>query len=825
MQPLHRLSPISRRAALLASACLIVPLTAAEPRGAATAIQREHDQRRIDIQEAEELISQGDLAYQNQRYGEAVTAFSGARGLIPDAPISRDLRAAATQRLVLASIEHARALARKGDVAKAITTMDAVLAPGVAPTDTSALTMRAQLDDPIRTNPALTAEHGANVDEVRRLLYTAEGAFNLGKFDEAAATYQKVLHIDATNTAARRGMETVAAAKSKYAKAATDHTRADMISQVDASWEMPLAPIHVDVDGIDPSDPGIVDSFIIPVANKLDRIIIPTLILDDATIEEAVELLRLRSAEFDLLETDPSRRGVNFNVQIGGPESPIGTTIRSTRFGLRLNNVPLSQALKYITDQTKTIYTTDEFAVIIRPLGAEGNAMTTRTFRVPPDFISSLSSEANSAGPADPFAEKPSGSLLTERQGVREVLTKMGVRFPEGAAVALNGGSLVVTNTGPNLDLVEEIVDFATKTEPVMVCVRVTMIKCQENRLKELGFDWMLGNVGFGGNSWIPGAENLNLSGGTRGNGGNLGDMALPSNQANSNPVTAGNRSGDEAIHIDGIDSVIGRDRNASSALFGASRAPGVFQVTRLVENNSVQMLMRALDQKKGVDILTTAATVTRSGQASSVRSVKEMYYAQAYEPPELPNSVGDNGDNGFFNNNNVNNNGRTPFAVTPAHPTDFKQREIGVVLEVTPTADPNKRYVDVQLAPTVVDFDGYVNWGSPINAPAEVPAGATINPFRARTTEITPNRIMEPVFSVNRTNTTVGVADGTTIVIGGMLQDRVIKVNDKTPVFGNIPLIGRLFESDISQPVSTAVVFLVNVQLVDPTGQPYANR
>lgn len=823
MQPLHRLSPISRRAALLASACLIVPLTAAEPRGAATAIQREHDQRRIDIQEAEELISQGDLAYQNQRYGEAVTAFSGARGLIPDAPISRDLRAAATQRLVLASIEHARTLARKGDVAKAITTMDAVLAPGVAPTDASALSMRAQLDDPIRTNPALTAGHGANIDEVRRLLYTAEGAYNLGKFDEAAATYQKVLHIDATNTAARRGMETVAAAKSKYAKAATDHTRAEMLSQVDASWEMPLAPIHVDVDGINPTEPGFVNGTI-PISNKLDRIIIPNLILDDATIEEAIELLRLRSAEFDLLEADPARRGVNFNLQIGGPESPIGTTIRSTRFGLRLNNVPLSQALRYINDQTKTTYTTDEFAVIIRPLGAEGNEMTTRTFRVPPDFISSLSSGATSAAPADPFAEKPSGSLLTERQGVREILAKMGVQFPDGAAVALNGGSLVVTNTGPNMDLVEEIVNFVGKTEPVMVCVRVTMIKCQENRLKELGFDWMLGNVGFGGNSWIPGAENINLSGGTTGNGGNLGDMALPSNQANSNPVTAGNRSGNEATHIDGIDSAINRDRSAANALFGASRAPGVFQVTRLVENNSVQMLMRGLDQKKGVDIVTAAATVTRSGQASTVRSVKEMYYAQAYEPPELPNSVGDNGDNGF-NNNNVNNNGRTPFAVTPAHPTDFKQREIGVILEVTPTADPEKRYVDVQLAPTVVDFDGYVNWGSPIMAPVEVPAGATINPFRARTTEITPNRIMEPVFSVNRTNTTVGVADGTTIVIGGMLQNRVIKVNDKTPVFGNIPLIGRLFESDISEPVSTAIVFLVNVKLVDPTGQPYAER
>ena len=821
MQPLHRLLPISRRAALLASACLIVPLSAKEPRGAVTAAQRELDQRRIDIQEAEELISQGDIAYQNQRYGDAVTAFSGARGLIPDAPVSRAMRDSATQRLVLASIEHARALARKGDVAKAISVMDAVLAPGVAPTDAGALDMRAKLDDPIRTNPALTAGHAANVDEVRRLLYTAEGAFNLGKFDEADATYQKVLRIDPTNTAARRGMETIASAKSKHAKAATDHTRAEMLSQVDASWEMPLAPIHVDVDGIDPSDPVDLSNGIIPVANKIERIIIPSLTLDGASLEEAIDLLRQRSIEFDKLENDPARRGVNFNVQIGGPESPLGTSIRALRFSVRLTNVPISQALKYITGQTKTAFTTDEYSVVIRPLGMEGKEMSTRSFRVPPDFVTTLSSDASSGAPADPFAEKPAGGLLTERLGVRELLTKMGVRFPDGAAVALNGGSLVVTNTQENLALVEEIVNFAVKTEPVMVRVCVTMIKCQENRLKELGFDWTLGNVGFGGTSWIPGADNLNLSGGTTGNGGNLGDIAIPPNQPSSNPITAGNRSGDEAVHLDGVDAAIARDRSSSNALLGASRAPGIFQVTKLLDDSSVEMMIRGLKQKKGVDIMTAASTVTRSGQISSVRSVKEMWYAQAYEPPELPNSVGGdvNDINGGFGG------GGNVFAVTPAHPTDFKMREIGVILEVTPTADPDKRFVDVQLAPSVVDFDGYINWGSPINEPLTVPAGGLINPLRARTTEITPNRIMEPVFSANRINTTVGVADGATIVLGGLLQDRITKVNDKTPMLGSIPLIGRLFESDVSQPVSTAVVFLINVKLVDPTGRPFSER
>lgn len=810
----------------MASACLIVPLAAKEPRAAITASQRELDQRRIDIQEAEELLNQGDLAYQNNRFGDAVTAFSGARNLIPDAPVCRDQRAAATQRLVLASIEHARSLARKGDVAGAIATMDAVLAPGVAPRDAGALAMRAQLDDPIRINPALTKEHAADVDEVRRLLYTAEAAYNLGKYDQAATLYQKVLGIDATNTAARRGMEQVAKAKDNYAKAAADQTRAEMLSQVDAGWEMPVPAPMLDVGAIDPGAGGPSSNFI-PIANKLDRIIIPSLILEDATIEDAIELLRLRSTEFDLLEPDPARRGINFNLQIGGPESPIGNVIRATRFNLRLNNVPISQALRYINDQTKTLYSTDDFAVIIRPHGSESKEMVTRTFRVPPDFLTSLSTEASGAAPSDPFAEKPDKGLLTERLGVREVLTKLGVKFPEGSAATLSTGSLVVTNTAANLDIISEIVNSVGKTEPVMVEVRVTMIKCEENRFKELGFDWMLGNVPFGGSGWIPGTETLNFGGGTTGNGGNLGDIALPGGQATSNPITAGNRSGNEVALQDSIDAAIANSFNRSSAQFGVARGAGIFQVTKLLDNSSAEMLIRGMNQKKGMDIMTAASTVTRSGQISTIRSVREMFHPTSYEPPELPNSVGNdfnNNNNGFFGGGGFGG-GQIPMAVTPSHPTDFQMREIGVILEVTPTADPDKRYVEVMLAPSVTDFDGFINWGSPINEPATVPVGGFVNPLAARSTEITANRILEPVFSVKRMNTSVSVADGSTIVLGGLLQDRINKVQDKTPIYGNIPLIGRLFESEVSQPVSTAVVFMIHVRLVDPTGQPYNQR
>lgn len=108
----------------------------------------------------------------------------------------------------------------------------------LAATDGLARRELESLDDPLRTNPALTYEHVQNVDQVRRNLYMAEGHYNLGKFDDAKKEYEKVIRLDPHNTAARRGMERIAGAKSDYYRAAYDHTRAELLMQVDQAWEL-----------------------------------------------------------------------------------------------------------------------------------------------------------------------------------------------------------------------------------------------------------------------------------------------------------------------------------------------------------------------------------------------------------------------------------------------------------------------------------------------------------------------------------------------------------------------------------------------------------
>lgn len=811
-------SPSRGRAALLASACLILPVTGGDTRGASSLATSETTRRSVAVDEAGELLKKGDQAYTAGRYADAAVAYAGARELIPDAPLTAALRAAATERFAQASVEQARLLSRKGDVAGAKAVVDKVLEKSISPENPGALAFRAQLDDPIRTNPALTAAHAKDVDAVRRLLYTAEGAYQLGKYDQAETEYQNVLRIDPTNTAARRGLEQVAVARSGYGKSAYDHSRAELLGQVDSLWEL-QASAAIDLTRLNPGSTSLVEDAV-SVKNKLDRIIIPKIALDQASLQEALDFLRLRARENDTLELDPERKGINFAINLGPPDSPVATQISNARFDLQLTGLPLSQILRYITEITRTSFTTDDFAVIITPAGSSSAELVTRTYRVPPDFISTISSGGTAtAAPAEnPFGGEPAGGgLLATRLGAREALIKQGVAFPEGASAAYipSTNTLRVVNTATNQDYISQIVETLTKTEPVMVSIAVTMIKVQKTQLEELGFDWLLDNFGFGGASPVPGSSKLNLSGGTVGNGDEITDIAVPPGVTSTRPLTSGNRSGDSAISSNSIDGLFNnRSRQQSN------RAPGVLGVRGEINDATVQTLMRGLDQTKNVDLMARPATVTRSGQSSSIAIVREFIYPTEYEPPELPNSVGEVQTIIIDELGGVTNGGGggglTP--VTPATPTAFETEDVGITLEVLPVVDINKQYVNVTLNPNFSDFDGFVNYGSPINTTVQTALGPS-------TQEVTPNAILMPVFSKQKFSTSIDVADGSTVVVGGLLQNSVQNVEDQIPIFGSIPILGRLFQSKARKPVSTAILFLVHVELMDPTGRPYRDR
>ncbi|MFK7910368.1 MAG: Amuc_1098 family type IV pilus outer membrane protein [Akkermansiaceae bacterium] len=799
------------RAGIACVLTMSAPLFVSEANAQESVVQKELNRRINSARKAHDLLKSGDVFYQKGNYAKAVTDYSQAFDLLPSGSMSHEMRHAAANRYATAATEHARQLAKTGSYDKARNLLKTVTSPKVAPAHMGALKLLGQVDDPIRYNHALTPAHVKNIHKVGRLLREAEGFHSLGQYDRADTVYKEVIRIDPYNKAARRGMEKVAATKSDYLRAGRDHGRAAMLSEVDRQWELKVPPANSSL----PTAPGTTlnNSFAPDLREKLASISVDNVALENASLEEAIDFVRIQSRLGDIPDPGGEQAGVNIIVNLGDPDNDKVKLIRSARVTLKARGLPLTKILEYVTDQTHTQWRTDGVSVMITPRGSTDTALVTRKFRVPPNFLSSSAVKDAANNDDNPFGDDDDNEegKIAKKMSITDFLKRNGISFPEGSSAIYtrSTNTLIVKNTPTNIDIVDQLVSLITEEEPVMVVVKTTIIRVGEERLKELSFDWLI-------TPWAIGSRGFSLGGGSTGNGSAIIDIPTnPIATSLTSPITSGLRSGNSGAQTNAIDTYlnspttgIARDTNI--------RAPGILKVTGIFSGVQVQMMMRGLDNQKGVDVMVKPSVIARSGERATVELIRELIYPTEYEPPELPNSVGIGADN----QGNQQFGGGAIFPVTPANPTAFETRNTGVTLEVEPTVGPNKRFIELSLKPEFVEHQGFINYGSPISTPVSGPNNTLIRQ------NITDNRILMPVFRVLRMqNSTLTIQDGATIVLGGLMTTSKSKVEDKVPLLGDIPLAGRLFRSESEQTLRQAVVVMVTAELVDPTGQPWRKR
>ena len=814
-------------AGLLALAFVAAPLSYSSGQ---SLLAQERIRREAATQQAVDLLIEGRKSYASKEYEEAVRLYKEALNTLPFGPKTEVKRNEITAHLADGSVALAQQYRRTGKYDEAKGLLNDVLL--VDPNRYQAQKSLEYFDDPIRVNPSLTHDHSQKVDEVRRLLYKGEGFYNLADYDKAETQFHSVLRLDPYNKAARRWLERCNAIKSDYYRAAYDQTRAQLLMEVDRAWELTV--------------PSVTDSGIfttgggergggrsINITNKLQNIIIPTVDFADTPLDEAIEYMTQKSIELDA-DPDPTRKGINFVIEKGsvssssGPDEDLsgGSLLLAEDPGsknidvLRLRNVPMSTALEYICSKAGLRYRVDEYAVTLLPIGSESSAdLVTRTWIVPPTFSSDISSgggDGGGGGDADPFAADSGGGLggggLTVRKSVRELLGDSGVDFGEGASAQYISSSskLIVKNTVANLDLVDQIVEGIKNQTPKQINISTKFIEVSQENADELGFDWLVSPFGVSSEFFAGGGTTGNGAARTAADFVALGGSSLlagggPDLTGNS---TAGLRSGDFAVAGDSIDSVIADPFRTGTT---STVAPGILSLTGLFSSGQVQAILRGLSQKRGTDIMTAPSVIARSGETATIEVIREFIYPTEYEPPELPNSVGSTSLGGFGDIGGQSSS----FPVTPATPTAFETRNTGVTLEIQPTIGANDFVIDLRFAPEIVEFEGFINYGSPITS-----AGTDLlgNPT---TNVITENRIEMPVFASRRVSTGLTIYDGHTVAVGGLIQEDVQRVEDKVPIFGDLPLIGRFFQSNSENHIKSNLIIFVTAQIIDAAGRP----
>jgi pilus assembly protein CpaC len=73
------------------------------------------------------------------------------------------------------------------------------------------------------------------------------------------------------------------------------------------------------------------------------------------------------------------------------------------------------------------------------------------------------------------------------------------------------------------------------------------------------------------------------------------------------------------------------------------------------------------------------------------------------------------------------------------------------------------------------------------------------------------------PAFTVRRAETTVEMASGQTFAIAGLFQREISRNIEKTPLLGDMPVLGPLFRSKRFQRRETELVILITPYLVKP--------
>ena len=139
--------------------------------------------------------------------------------------------------------------------------------------------------------------------------------------------------------------------------------------------------------------------------------------------------------------------------------------------------------------------------------------------------------------------------------------------------------------------------------------------------------------------------------------------------------------------------------------------------------------------------------------------------------------------------------------AVTPS----TTSLETGPVLDVVPYVLSDGYTINLTLIPSLTEFNGYDNANN-LPTITGIPNVQIIPPVR-------------PVLTVRQVVTTVNVWDNQTVVLGGLISSQTQSTKDKVPILGDIPLVGRLFQSQSKSTVKKNLMIFVTATIVDPAG------
>lgn len=644
------------------------------------------------------------------------------------------------------------------------------------------------LEDRYPGNQAVSEDFEQKVLEVQRLLFEGDRFLETGQYDRAMLRYNEVRRIDPYNEAVLKRIERVERSKIRALTERNRMQREKAMAEVAKLWNEPPPPRAATNSGVRVT--GVSESKISDMMKKLENIRIPELNFTEVDITEAINFLSRQTRELD-----PEKRGINFVLKLsetpssatpapasegGAPTAEPSPAIRNT-VSFSLRNVPLLDVLDIISKTTGLQVKVEESAVFILPATETSDILFVRSFTVDPNFFDGGLPAAGGTSPA---------------LDVKQQLTDKGVNFAPGSTASFlsTTSRLVVRGTADMLNLIEQIVNDSRKDLP-QVQIETKFLEYTENKLDELRFRWQLN-----ADATIPGTALAPLP--------TSGPSKFQAESAGLRGINADDLTVQAGVVPNALDAILGT---------GANRAPGRIEVTGILDGRGARMLIDFLNSNLKADLVSSPKIVLKQNVQGRIRVAREFVYPRTFEPPEIPGNGGGGGSLG---------------TVIPANPTDFNfddPRYVGVVMNVRVTnINLDTRLIDLEFplqsgnrpGIEVTDFDGFINYADPVNT-LEIIGFGPFLPIFGPTTVAQEAIAIQPVFSVRGVSTALQLRDGQSFVMGGFIREDVQEVNDKVPVLGDLPGLGRLFRSKAKQSIKRNLVIISTATIIRNDGTP----
>ena len=640
-----------------------------------------------------------------------------------------------------------------------------------------------------------------------------------------------------------------------------------------------------------------------------------------ATIMDAVEFFRGASKDFDRPDIPPEKRGFNFmlrlppgSVKAAAPAeqgeaaddfsaSASENSAAASSNGLdpiptiQASDISFYEALKLVCESVQYKFIVHGPIVQVMPKDMSTDELLSRKYNVPEAFMERVNTASDEMKEMGGFGggKKSNSDEGEESKDTdwKAFFGEMGVNWPEGSSIKhiKSLGKLYVRNTRENLAVFDKVLD-ELGGQPQLIEIETRFVEVSQEDLNSLGFEWILnsdyslnlGNslgkaLGIRNGTWGSDSAARSRTVSTETTMTDVGTVGKSSKLSTVNDKIVESTSTTSARYVGGRGNTWTRDdtgvrglgingfggtsdyqngsrylSTTSNPISGESKSTNdqFMRVNAFLGNADLSMILHLLSQRTDTDLLSAPKIVGKSGELATIKVVTEYIYPTDYDVQLQSSSSSGGGSSSGASSSAI---------LAVVEPQSFTMREVGVILEVTPTYnEANGGSIDLELKPQVVEEPTWKNYGMKIPFTGNPSSGIGVDPASLfnwipgateklgdavnnlignKSEEIAttyvdsamqamnPSTITyyeapmeQPWFHVRMIDSKVSITPGSTVVMGGLITEQRKAMDDKVPFLGDLPFVGRFFRSHAEQTIKRNLLIFVTGRLITPSGR-----